>query len=76
MKRAARDAVPQALEYAALQRHATSPRWRASLSTPTNPPRGLAGFPRAIDYGPLAASLFVVATFKLPRALLRAFGLG
>ena len=39
-------------------------------------PHGLAGFSRGIDYGLLASSLFVLATFKFTGASLRLFGLG
>ena len=38
-------------------------------------PPGLAGFSRGIDYGLLAASLFVLATFKFTGAALRIFGI-
>ena len=38
-------------------------------------PHGLAGFSRGIDYGLLASSLFVLATFKFTGASLRLFGM-
>lgn len=38
-------------------------------------PPGLAGFSRGIDYGLLASSLFVLATFKFTGAPLRIFGM-
>ena len=38
-------------------------------------PHGLAGSSRAIDYGLLASSLFVLATFKFTGASLRVFGM-
>ena len=38
-------------------------------------PYGLAGFSRGIDYGLLAASLFVLATFKFTGASLRLYGM-
>ena len=38
-------------------------------------PHGLAGFSRGIDYGLLASSLFVLATFKFTGASLRVFGM-
>ena len=39
------------------------------------PSRTPAGFSRGIDYGLLAASLFVLATFKFTGASLRVFGM-
>ena len=48
---------------------------RRQLPRNAHRPHGLAGFSREIDYGLLASSLFVLATFKFAGASLHIFGM-